>query len=312
MFKRNILITLLLIISTGCVQLTPDYIRGSSYERALMLYKEGSLPEAKRMAEGIEKGAPDYTSAQQLLSDLSTLMAKVADTHIRLGNEYEKAGIYAMAAREYATALDFRPDDKRLAERLRVVEEGRLYKASNKVTDKPKKGAGWRATGIKKAVKKSKSTTKIVSEHYKKGTVFLESGMFSEAIEEFNLVVDISPSYKDAAELLAAAYYGRGLLHLESKEYIKSIDDFTALLELRSPFRDTQKLLSRAKKERDLIIDFHLKKGIEHFQKEEMEDAIKEWDKVLELSPGNKAALDYKYRAMTILERLKVIKEERQ
>jgi len=76
-------------------------------------------------------------------------------------------------------------------------------------------------------------------------------------------------------------------------------------------YRDTEKLLTVTTKEINEAINIHLKNGIDYFQKEELELAIKEWKIVLELDPYNKTAADYKARAEAILEKMKDIQEQR-
>ena len=111
-------------------------------------------------------------------------------------------------------------------------------------------------------------------------------------------------------EAIAKKHYGKGVAFLESKQFAKAIDEFTSVMKLIPSYSDTEKLLASAKKERDEIVDAHLKKGIDYFQKEELELAISEWDLVLELDPFNKTAIDYKTKAETIKEKMKDIREK--
>jgi len=113
---------------------------------------------------------------------------------------------------------------------------------------------------------------------------------------------------KEDPEVEANNHYIRGKLYLESNSYAVAIQEFSAVLKYVPAYMNTKDLLALAIKERDKAVDRHLKKGIGFFQKEEMEKAIREWDAVLELDPVNKDALDYRYRAEMILERLQKIR----
>lgn len=115
---------------------------------------------------------------------------------------------------------------------------------------------------------------------------------------------------KEDLEVEANNHYIQGKLYLESYAYARAIEEFSTVLKYVPAYMNTKELLARSIKERDQAVDRHLKKGIGFFQKEEMEKAIREWDMVLELDPVNKDALDYRYRAEMILERLRKIREK--
>lgn len=115
---------------------------------------------------------------------------------------------------------------------------------------------------------------------------------------------------KEEPEDIANTHYLKGKIYLESKAYARAIEEFTAVLRVLPAYMNTVDLLARARKERDQAVDERLKKGIAHFQNEEMELAIKEWEAVLELDPSNKVAADYKSRAEVIMERLRRIREK--
>lgn len=111
--------------------------------------------------------------------------------------------------------------------------------------------------------------------------------------------------------LIADIHYLKGRIYLESNSYEKAINSFSAALKLMPDYLDTKELLARSKREKELAVDFHLKQGIDYFKAEEIELAIKAWNAVLEIDPDNKAAADYRARALLIMERLKEIKEKR-
>lgn len=115
---------------------------------------------------------------------------------------------------------------------------------------------------------------------------------------------------KEDPEVEANNHYIQGKLYLESNAYARAIEEFSSVLKYVPAYMNTKELLARSVRERDLAVDRHLKMGIGYFQKEEMEKAIREWELVLELDPANKDALDYRYRAEMILERLRKIREK--
>ena len=65
-----------------------------------------------------------------------------------------------------------------------------------------------------------------------------------------------------------------------------------------------QKDLEKTRDEAKKLITFHLNEGIKFFNREALEDAILEWEKVLDLDPDNPQALEYRRRAEKMLDAL--------
>ena len=99
-------------------------------------------------------------------------------------------------------------------------------------------------------------------------------GDYGAAVEGLNMVLGLVPSHMDAKELV----------HLSSMAA-----------------RDMEKA----------VVESHQNKGIDYFLFDDMEAAIRVWDVVLKLDPGNKAAMEYKKRAEAVVKRLNEIKEKR-
>lgn len=259
MFSRLALIAALVSLA-GCVQLSPRYLKGSAYEKAFILYEEGSILEARLKAEEVEKNAPTYKLARRLITEINDVSKQVARRHMELGEDYERAGIISMAISEYKTSLKFNPSNPLLARRITILLE-------NAKEDERERKEPPRRTEPQRSPEKE-DIEALANTHYLKGKVYLDAKSYQKAIEEFNAALKLVPAYADAKELL-----------------------------------------NRAKGERDREVDYHLKKGIGYFQREDMNLAIEEWDLVLELDPLNRKAAEYKERAETILDRLKDIKE---
>ncbi|MDO8427003.1 MAG: hypothetical protein Q7T24_05770 [Deltaproteobacteria bacterium] len=260
MYYRSALI-LSAVLFTGCVQMSARYIQGGEYERALVLYENGLLFEARLKALEVRPENRDYKSARKLLYDINTVSLQIARRHMDLGEDYEKAGIYQKAIAEYGASLRYNPSNtlarNRLADLMESMRDGNI---DERLKNKRKQQA-----------KEKEDPEYNANLHYMKGKLYFDSKAYGKAIEEFNAVLKEVPSYMNTNELLA-----------------------------------------RSQRQRDNAIEKHLMAGINYFQAEEMEYAIKEWDTVLELDPGNKAATDYKYRAEVILERLKNIREKQE
>jgi len=123
---------------------------------------------------------------------------------------------------------------------------------------------------------------------------------------------EIRKAKKDEAvpETKAARHYVKGKLYFVSGKYNKAIKHFKAALKDMPDYKDADVFLRLARLERKHFIDFHTKQGVTLFQKEELEKAVKEWDRVLAIDPKNAEAADYKKRAEAIEKKVKKIKDK--
>lgn len=260
MYFRLALIVSLLMLA-GCVQMSSRFVNGSEYDRAVVLYENGRIIEARERVKAIPKESPDYKAARKFLSEINAFTLQLSRRHMELAEDYEKAGIYGKAVVEYSEAIRFNPSNLLARNKVEVLSDAIR--------------SGEKQSLVKKPLKKNGS----------------------------------SPSKEDPEDL-ANLHYLKGKIYLESKAYARAIEEFTTVLKFVPAYMNVKDLLALAKKERDKAVDTHLKRGIAHFQTEEMELAIKEWDTVLELDPSNRVAADYKYRAEVIMERLRNIREK--
>jgi len=110
-------------------------------------------------------------------------------------------------------------------------------------------------------------------------------------------------------EAQASGHYVKGKFYFISRKYNKAIKHFRAALKAMPDYKDADEFLKLAVLERKNFIDFHIKRGVTLFQKEELEKAVKEWNQVLAVDPKNTEAADYKKRAEAIEKKVKKIKD---
>ena len=228
---------------------------------------------------------------------------------------------------------------------LAFYERGMLNEAREEAEKVPKNDIDYRASRRLIADIRELSL-QIARRHMELGEDYEKAGIYSRAISEYqaslrhnpsnlllqNRIASILASMREMEsagtrrmagytvrkkeqsesedpEVLANNHYLKGKIYLEARVYQKAIEEFNSALRLLPSYMDTQQFLARAKKELGKEVDYRFKRGINYFQKEELELAIREWDAVLELDPGNMKAAEYRSRAEAIMERLKNIKE---
>ncbi|MFQ5354564.1 MAG: tetratricopeptide repeat protein, partial [Thermodesulfobacteriota bacterium] len=127
--------------------------------------------------------------------------------------------------------------------------------------------------------------------------------------EEVRKKISKAKKKEAGPEKKAERHYVKGKLYFVSGKYNKAIKHFTAALKAVPDYKDAEVFLNLARLERQGFIDFHINKGVTLFQKEELELAIKEWNRVLAVDPGNTEAAEYKKRAEAIEVKVKEIQD---
>lgn len=215
--------------------MSSSYIRGSDYDKAMILYENGMLFEARQRAEEVSKDDPNFKSARKLISEINAVSVQIARRHIELGDEYEKAGIYQKAVEEYSISLKYNPNiliQNRVANLQEALKEGRkpdIEKAEQKKKPQPKK-------------EEKEDPELIANLHYMKGKMYYESKMFGKAVDEFSIVLKTLPAYMNAKDLFAKSKkerdkevdkrLKRGISYFQTEEMDLAIKEWDAVLEL--------------------------------------------------------------------------------
>ena len=95
-----------------------------------------------------------------------------------------------------------------------------------------------------------------------------------------------------------------GISYRDAGEVKKAIAAFEQAYQLVPEDPQTVKYLEETQDALKKLITAHLNEGIKLFNQDSLENAIIEWDKVLELDPSNRQAAEYKRRAQTMLNTL--------
>jgi len=128
-------------------------------------------------------------------------------------------------------------------------------------------------------------------------------------LEEMKKEIHKAKKKEMGPEKKAARHYAKGKFYFISGKYNRAIKHFSAALKDMPDYKDADVFLRLARLERQNFIDLHIKQGVTLFQKEELDKAIKEWDRVLAVDSKNTEAADYKKRAEAIEKKVKKIKD---
>lgn len=232
---RAALIISLLLLQAGCAQTSIKYLVASDYDRAVILFDNGMLSEARQKAQAIPKDDPSYAASAKLLSDINDLSLQVSRRHLALAEDYEKAGAYKAAVSEYNTVLSYNPSIQYARERAAIlteaIKEGRRLDLDQS-----------RAASLvqKKKNRRDERDDKEYAEasagaHYSKGMAYLDTKAYAKAMEELTLALKYSPNYRDARQLFNNAVKERDMA---AQEHIKKGITFFQAEELDLAIRE--------------------------------------------------------------------------
>lgn len=199
------LIISLLLLQAGCAQTSIKYLVASDYDRAVILFDNGLLSEARHKAQSVPKDDPSYGAAVRLLSDINDLSFQVSRRHLALAEDYEKAGAYKAALSEYNSALSYNPAAQYVRERAAFLAEA--IKEDRRLDLERSRAA---SLAQKRKNRRDERNDKEYAEasagaHYSKGRAYLETKAYAKAIDELTLALKYSPNYRDARQLFNVA-----------------------------------------------------------------------------------------------------------
>ncbi len=236
------------------IQTSPSYIRASHYERAFLLYEQGFLSEARKQALKVGEKESRYQEARNLLKKIDRLFFWLSSEHIEIGKLYEQAGVFGAAIDEFTAALRLNPNNKKIEKRLDALKAGDLsyieeeratFLKSQREKEERVRKVERRRERSQRAVaqEKVKATPEALAfEHYRRGVVHLDADKLAMAIDEFEAVTRVLPSYRDAGALLDKVrkrrdrevdiYLKKGISYFQEEELEKAIEAWEMVLEL--------------------------------------------------------------------------------
>lgn len=144
----------------------------------------------------------------------------------------------------------------------------------------------------------------IYREH---GIELYSQKQYQDALEVFELVLKAEPRDKLATEYAYKSHFENAMTLFDNEDYLGAKSEFEASLKYKS---DCQECISYARDSEELYKEAHYKKGIEYFGKEQLYEAIQEWERVRALDPSYKKVENLIDKAETILKNIEKIKED--
>lgn len=138
------------------------------------------------------------------------------------------------------------------------------------------------------------------------GTEHFEAEKYAQAIGAFEQAVQIDPENDTARDYLSRSHYELAMELLENGDYLAAREGFKTA---RQYNENCEKCVAYEQKSERFYKEVHYNKGIAHFVKEELNEAIGEWEMVRAIDPGYKKVEKNINKANTLLNRLKEIRK---
>jgi tetratricopeptide (TPR) repeat protein len=156
--------------------------------------------------------------------------------------------------------------------------------------------------------------SEAASEEVDSVTVYLEQGIelfeekkFEEALGEFKKVLTARPKDGVARDYSCRSSFEIAMTHFGNGEYLEARDRFKESLDHQG---DCMKCEFYLRKSEDLYKETHYKKGMQHYGREQLTEAIMEWEMVRRLDANYKRVEDYIQKAKDLLNKLEDLKME--
>lgn len=217
------------LLFAGCADMNPAYWSGTELDRATAYYQNGRILDALSKAKSIPRSDKDYRAARKLIEDINSISMQLSRRHMDIGEDFERAGIYPGALKEYKKSLKYNSANILARKKVETISEAMR---SGEKYDRNKLA--------KKAAREEPED--LANTHYLKGKIYLDSRAYAKAIEEFTAALKILPAYMNTEELLARAkkerdkavdaHLRKGIAYFQSEEMEMAIKEWEAVLEL--------------------------------------------------------------------------------
>jgi tetratricopeptide (TPR) repeat protein len=132
---------------------------------------------------------------------------------------------------------------------------------------------------------------------------------YPEAVAEFNKVLNADPEDKTAVEYLYRTHFEYALVLFKNKDYLAAKKNFESSFRYN---KDCQKCHDYIKRSEESYMEIHYNRGLSYFGKQQLSEAVREWELVRAVDPNYKDVEKDIEKAKTLLERLENIKKSMQ
>ena len=156
----------------------------------------------------------------------------------------------------------------------------------------------------RRLIEDSRQKSKSVNER-EAALALYEDKQYAQAIAKLEGLAKANPKDTEIRRYLAKSHYQQGLELFQQGEFLKSRDAFKTALEYDPECKTCEQEIAKSE---NAFKDRHYRQGLAEFQKENLNEAIRQWELVHQLDPDYRDVKRNLDKARTLLERLETIK----
>jgi len=289
-----------------------------SIARAKELEAAGQLPEAWRQYKIALTVRPSDGAAREGRERVEKALRKDAEEHYRAGLRMQKEGKQSQALQQFLIALRLWPDHRealRLATTRipvpgdkQVVQKARPETQVEETPEQPAAVEEDLPVSEKAPVQgEQKEIVDQAAEYREYGMELYREGRYQEALSEFSKVLSVKPNDPVAKEYSSKSSFELAVEFFQKREYLAAKEQFLVSLKHNSNCQQCHVYIRRSE---ELFKEMHYKRGIECYGKEQLTDAIMEWELVRGLDPNYKRVDYYIKKAKDLQRKIDELKEE--
>jgi len=300
-------------------------------EKALEYEKNDELQTALFYMQIAVTLNPDSTKIPEKIASLKSTIDHKAKQHFTKGVTFYKKRRFKDAQGQFLTTLRYAPGHKEALDYLKnslhpkeylnykVKEKDTLKGISKKFYKDPSKDFLIAYFNNLKTDKEPVPGTilelPVLGSEFTRPTIdirielikaenLLKEKRYREVLDVAGKILDYDKSNKAAEDLINTAYCQQAKHLTIRKNYTEALN----MLNRADPQYDcVEKSISNIKKSMKKQAEVHYLKGVKHFLNEELQSAIKEWEKTLSLNPEHKNAKKHVKNARSLLDKLKKV-----
>jgi tetratricopeptide (TPR) repeat protein len=147
-----------------------------------------------------------------------------------------------------------------------------------------------------------------VAAHQQQGIEFYKNRNYAAAIDEFQQVLSASPDEPTAKRYMGFAYYEQGMRFYQNQEYLQAVGSLKTALTYDPRCAQCREYIEKSE---TALKDLFYRKGLDYFNDEKLEDAIRQWEVVYDMDPAYKDVADNLQKARELLQRLQEVESSR-
>ncbi len=272
---------------------------------------------------------PDDEKASERIKALQAKIRIEAGRHFQIGLDHFRNNSIQAARKEFLIALTYNPDHEQALDYLKnkltepdyvqyeVTDGDTLRRIASDIYHDPEKdflityfNDLSNSNSLKPGITLKLPIIETVpmskpphsEEMLNKARSLFEAREYQKALYLAEKILEYAPSNRGAADLKNASYYELGTILLRKKEYQKSLRMFK---NVDITYKNAGEILDYLEKQLQNQAGIHYKKGVKYFLDEELDKAIREWEKTLQLNPEHPEAKRDLEKTRRLLEKLR-------